>query len=374
MVQKENNKLKRNCEIFQRFIEDIYSRGDIDYIIKCFDNHVSNKSLVSACKDYWYHHFDKPADSESESNFESILDRIHHHLNLMNNKPLSTSTSGLARKIFNTSLNVFYRVAAITVIGLLIAASYYYIRNDRFITEGQLAYSEIIAPPGSRIKIDLPDGSTAWLNHGTVLKYPQKFSKKSRELFISGEAYFNVIKEKNHPFILKTSDVDIHVLGTSFNVMAYNDDQDIEVTLETGSLDLYYSSQDKSTDKIASLKPGDRIVIDRDSRKISKHYGNTDVYTAWKDGIIIFRDDLMDVIVKKLERWYDVEIELVSEELTKYRFTATFTDETLPQVLHLLSVAVPIDYTIKPRIKQNDNSFSKSKVILKLRGSPKLKK
>jgi len=365
-MDTENNRFKKQ-EIFQRFIENRYSKEDLDYIIDSINNQASDKLIRRACMDDWYHHIDKSVSCKDESDFERILDRVHHKINLIENKPLTDGTTGMVRKIMNISINVFYRVAAIIVIASLIAGLVYYLRNDRWVPGSRVTYSEIVAPLGSRIKIDLPDGSTAWLNHGTILKYPQKFGKRSRELFITGEAYFNVKEDKKHPFILKTSDIDIHVLGTTFNVMAYDDDPDIVVTLEEGRLDLYYSSPDKLSGKIASLRPGERVVIDRDSKKISKHSGETDIYTSWKDGLIIFRDDPMDVIIKKLERWYNVEIEISDEELADYRFTATFTDETLPQVLHLLSVAVPMDYTITSRIKQSNDMFSRSKVVLRLK-------
>lgn len=366
-MNQKNRKLQR-CEIFQRFIDNRYSVEDVEYIFKCIHEPDTDKSLTRTCQDSWYYHFDKSIVTEDKTDFETILDRVHHKINLADNKPLSAGSISLARKILISSMNVFYRVAAIIVISALIVGLTYYIRNERFIPDNKLTYSEIIAPLGSRIKVDLPDGSTAWLNQGTILKYSQKFGKQSRELSLTGEAYFKVKEDKKHPFILNTSDIDILVLGTSFNVMAYEDDPNIEVTLEEGKLDLYYSSSmDKPSGKIGTLIPGEHLVIGRNSKKVSKYSGETDIYTDWKDGIMIFRDAPLDVIVKKLERWYNVEVELANKELAKYKFTATFTDETLPQVLHLLSVAVPMDYTITSRIKQADNIFSKNKVILKLK-------
>jgi len=365
-MDKKNSTFKK-YEIFQRFIENRYSKEDLEYILRYINDENSEKILTRASKDYWYRHPDKLVSHVDEPDFETVLDKVHHEINLMVNKPLTAGTTGLGTKIIKTSINIFYRVAAIIVIALIIGGLYYYLRNGRFIPERQVAYSEIVAPLGSRIKIDLPDGSTAWLNHGTILEYPQRFGERSRELFITGEAYFNVKEDKRHPFILKTSDIDIYVTGTRFNVMAYEDDPEIVVTLEEGKVDLYFSSRDQSSGKIACIEPGERVVIERDSKEISKSSGETDIYTAWKDGLLIFRDDPMDVIVKRLERWYNVEIEFADEELAGYRFTATFSDETLRQVLHLLSVAVPMEYTITSRIKQSDSMFSKSKVVLKLK-------
>ena len=356
-MEKEKRKTGNGCEIYQRYIEDRYSKGDIQYIIKHQFEECSAKKLERTCKHYWYQRFDKPVISEDESDFGSMLDRIHHKLNLEMESPIGHSSNRPAGRIIRASLMVYYRIAAIIVLGLILAGLYNYLNNVTVYPDNKAVYSEVVAPMGSRIKVDLPDGSTAWLNHGSILRYPNKYSRKSRELFLSGEAYFDVRKDERRPFILKTPDVNIHVLGTTFNVMAYEDERAVEVTLETGRLNLYSLSGEQSSGRIASLKPGERIVINRESKTYAMHYGDTDVHTSWKDGLMIFREDPLDIIVKRLEHCYNVEIELLNQELLDHTFTVTFTDETLEQALHLLSVAVPIKYEITPRVKHNHGSY-----------------
>ena len=299
---KKDHRIKGGkFEIYQRFIENRYSRDDIEYIIRHLQETSADRFCVSTCRKFWYQGFMNPIESENESDFDSILDRIHHKLNLENKRPVSSGVYGPARRVIRNTLSIYYRVAAIIVFVLIFSGLFNFIKNDTFLPEGKVAYSEVIAPMGSRIKIDLPDGSIAWLNHGTILRYPQKFGRISRELFISGEAYFNVQKENRRPFIVKTTDVDIHVLGTTFNVMAYEDDSNIEVVLESGKLEICYCALGKPSTNTASLSPGERILIDKDQGKVSKYRGNSDKYTSWKDGIIIFREDPMDLILKKLE-------------------------------------------------------------------------
>jgi transmembrane sensor len=356
----------KDCDISPRFIEDRYSKADIEYIIKHQQEEGSVIKLERTCKTYWYQHFNNQVTTEEETNFESMLDSIHHKLNLELESPIGHRSIGPVGRIIRSSLKVYCRVAAIIVLGLILAGLYDYISDGTIIPDQKTVYSEVVAPMGSRIKVDLPDGSTAWLNHGSILRYPNKYGRKSRELHLSGEAYFNVKKEEFRPFIVRTSDVNIHVLGTTFNVMAYEDERDVEVTLETGRLDLYSLSGEQSSGRIASLKPGERIVINRDNKTYTMHYGNTDVQTSWKDGRMIFREDPMAIIVKRLERWYNVDIELLNQELLDYTFTATFTDETLQQALYLLSIAVPIEYEITSSVKQNNNSYTKRKVFIDL--------
>jgi ferric-dicitrate binding protein FerR (iron transport regulator) len=359
----------QSCEKLKRYIENNYSAEDLEYISLHINDPGTEKTLISICKEYWYHRFDLIPENKEEPDFKSLLDQMHHKINLIDNKPVSVkSSTSPTMNVIRTAVRVFYRIAAVLVISAIIIGVPYYLKNGGFSSEADLRYSEIIAPLGSRIRIDLPDGSSAWLNHGTILKYPQNFGKKTRELFISGEAYFNVREDKKRPFILQTSEISICVKGTTFNIMAYADDNAVEVTLEQGKLDMYAGSVDDEQNKISSLRPGDHVIYDLTTEKVTKNIlRDTDIYTAWKDGYIVFRDDPMESIIKKLERWYNVEIELTDKELLDYRFTATFTDETLPQVLHLLSIAVPMDYTISSRIKQEDDTYSKDKVFIKLR-------
>lgn len=353
-------------EVYQRYIEDKYSKEDIEYITHQLNNG-SDLQLKRTCKDNWYHHFINRVASEDELDFSPILDRIHHRLNLKDNSPIGPRSPRPANRIIKATLNIYYRIAAIIVLGLILTGLFNYVNNKRFIPEAKVAYTEVFAPMGSKLKVDLPDNSTAWLNNGTILRYPLKYGRRSRELYVSGEAYFDVKKEKHRPFILKTSDVDIHVMGTTFNVMAYENEQDIEVTIETGELELYNCSGEPPHGKITSLKAGEHIKINKELLSYSKHTGNLDIYTSWKEGVMVFRGNPLDVIVKKLERWYNVDIQLLNDELSDYTFTATFTDETLQQVLYLLSLAVPIEYEITTRVKQSDDTFSKSKVFIGLK-------
>jgi ferric-dicitrate binding protein FerR (iron transport regulator) len=246
-----------------------------------------------------------------------------------------------------------------------------------------LAYNQIMTTKGQKSQIILSDGTKVWLNSETIFKYPAAFNENKREVFLEGEAFFEVQKKDDKiPFLVKTSDIDIEVLGTSFNVMAYADEETIEATLVAGSINLVRKGLKPSPDQNVILKPnqkvtlikkGSRVILseveidkpaliksDKTAETISpggkeqmliSSKVNIELHTAWKDDLLVFKSETFENIAYKLERWYDVKIHIQNEELKDYRYTGKFTHkETLNQVLEILNLTTPINYTFK----QND--------------------
>jgi ferric-dicitrate binding protein FerR (iron transport regulator) len=216
---------------------------------------------------------------------------------------------------------------------------------------------------GMQADFVLPDGSHVWLNSGSVLRYPDTFTDGVRKVVLSGEAFFDIVKDDSQPFLVKAGKMDIEVKGTRFNVINYPDETVSELILESGSVRLYSgNSTDNKT--ISNIKPGEHAVFDTVTNKLT--ISNVDVrkYTSWKDGVLIFRDDHMEDVVRKLDKWFNVEIILQGPELKEYVYTATYRDETLPQILELLRISAPIKYNITNRERLNDNSYSKRKIVI----------
>ena len=264
-------------------------------------------------------------------------------------------------------LTYLERSAAILFIPLLIASLFYYFTN-RTIPDQQFAYNELDNAYGTVSKLTLPDGTKVWLNSGSHFKYPLIFNKGIRKVYLSGEAYFEVTKNKKKPFVVSTSDIDVMATGTVFNVMAYKNENNIEATLISGKISL--AKETKSSllpTPVISISPGQRAILNKGKKKIILNKVDITKIISWKDGKLIFEDDPMDVVVKKLDRWYNTKIILVDPELKTYRYTATFDGETLPQILELLKHSAPIEYTIFPRKKRDNNTFTKGKVEIRMR-------
>ena len=229
-------------------------------------------------------------------------------------------------------------------------------------------FNEITINPGSRTKVQLPDGSQVWVNSGSHLTYEGNFKGNTREVQLDGEAYFDVAKDASRPFIVHTSDIDIKVLGTSFNVKAYKTEATIEATLIHGSIEVINKSQPGSA-KIM-LKPHEKLVYNKyvikdikdqkadiqpvaDSfsiiiKPLGKNIADNDIVeTAWVYNKLIFEDERFADLALKMERWYNVKISIENEKLKDYRISGTFVNETAEEAVKALQLLVPFSYSIK---------------------------
>lgn len=251
------------------------------------------------------------------------------------------------------------------------SAVMYFIRE----TAGKMMLKQvsISVPLGSRTDIILPDGSRVWLNAGTQLTYYQDYGTETRSLYLTGEAFFEVVKDMEHPFIVNASEVKIVALGTKFNVKAYPEEQEVLTTLEEGKLDVQVL---KSTGEKTSLivMPNENIIFHKaegtlekaidDSavkKEIETRSGreivpvaapvitliknvNTELYTSWKEERWIIENEPLGTLAPMLERRYNVKIIFKDDQLKKYNFTGTIENETIEQMMTALQLSSPIDF------------------------------
>ena len=204
-------------------------------------------------------------------------------------------------------------------------------------------------------KVVLPDGTRIWLNSGTTIRYPDRFTAEKREVAISGEAYFEVARMPKNPFTVKTSNLQVEVTGTSFNVSAYKDDPTTSVTLVEGKVEL----KDNNGKTIARLNPGQLAVKSKNNSNVNIKDVETSFYKAWIDGRIFFDDQPLDQIATKLERWFNVDIEFATERLKNYKFTGTILkNKPLDQIMQALELLAPI------RFKHQVNATGKDKITI----------
>ncbi len=218
---------------------------------------------------------------------------------------------------------------------------------------------------GSRSKIELPDGSTVWLNAGSTLTYNKQFDNQLREVFLNGEAYFDVVKNAEKPFIVHTTITDIKVLGTAFNVRSYATDETVETSLIRGSVEVTLR---KRPGEKWLLKPNEKLVLLNDNRLPSRQpsekketvrtpliakkeltYQPGDsiaVEIAWTKNKLSFEDETFEEVAIKLERWYDVEFEFRNPKLKEVTLHNSFTNETLEQVLDALEFSLNFKHRI----------------------------
>jgi hypothetical protein len=212
----------------------------------------------------------------------------------------------------------------------------------------KLVYNTIKIPYGKRFELQLSDGTTVHLNSGTTLKYPVKFiAGENREVFLDGEAYFDVTKDKTHPFVVNADHLNVRVLGTHFNVSSYPEDDLTDVVLVEGSVGLYTADEKFNEDKNTILKPGFKGSFNKKNNSIGTKPVLTEVYTSWISGGLTFRNMSFKNITKKLERRYNVTIVTQNAKLANEKFNASFGDESIEKVLSYFNDVYGIKYTIK---------------------------
>lgn len=293
-----------------------------------------------------------PDTGNRQDLLEKILYKIHYNLRIEEYEQ---------EKEKGRTVRLKRIIASVAVSIMLIVAGYWF--GNTQMPGGNNVYSELHAPYGSRIRFELPDGSRGWLNGGSSLRYSVRFTGRKRMVSLVGEGYFNVKHNPSKPFIVQTGHSRIIALGTSFNVQAFND-TDEEVTLVKGKVVVEESLSNGKYKHLVTMKPGQHIQLDAARGQIVFQDQDVDKYVAWKDGKLVFRNDPLSRVVREMEHYYNVDIEVEDQDLYRYHFHATFENETLFEALRLLTLSSAIDYKICKREKNPDGTFKKRKVIL----------
>lgn len=222
--------------------------------------------------------------------------------------------------------------------------------------------SQVVTKKGSKTMVKLPDGSSVWINSDSRLQYTDNFKGKLREVWLDGEAFFDVKKDPAHPFVIHTDKINIKVLGTSFNVKSYPADQLIETSLIKGRIEVSFN--DRPSENII-LRPNEKLTVRKDQSE-SNHTGlrteNTTkikldnlrpqnehsplIETAWMENKIAFSNCLMTDIAVMLERRFDVSVEFKNQEVRKYRYTGVFDDESIDDILKIMKISKPFNYKL----------------------------
>lgn len=216
----------------------------------------------------------------------------------------------------------------------------------------ELVYNTLTVPNGKKFDLVLSDGTRVKLNSGSSIRYPVKFiNGAQRKVFLKGEAYFDVARDENHAFIVNTNNLNVEVLGTEFNVSYYPEDQHISTVLVEGSVKLY-NQMPQDANGETTLTPGDLASWDKKSGKLSIKKVDTSIYTAWKDGVLLFKNESFENIRKKLERHFDIAIENNVPLLENQVYTASFTNETIGEIMEAFDEDTPFDYVYDPKLNK----------------------
>lgn len=325
----------------KRIIREYFNRTHSPIVhesfIRWFRNERSAQEKEDALRDIWDELTIAP-DQTTEASFVKLQQRIVPYSGF-NPRP----------SIVKILYGKWLRIAAVLLIPILsLAAAYLYVKNT-IPTSHPTEWVECFVPNGEISEITLSDSSVVQINSGSILIYPKAFAGETRDLYLNGEASFTIVRNEHQPFIVKTADMDIEVLGTVFNVCSYNNDTRVSTTLESGKIHVRLKN-DKAQSFI--LEPNDRLSIDRTTGVTHIDKVNVENIVAWKKGYLLVEGLTIDDISKMLERKHHVVIHINSDKYSGQLITAKFkNNENLTESLSVLQQLIPgMKYKIEGNI------------------------
>jgi ferric-dicitrate binding protein FerR (iron transport regulator) len=280
-------------------------------------------------------------NKENKALYQSVK-LIHQGLKALHllNKQQGHSWQRVERNIRSKSVSLIARrvlkYAAVILISFLSGLFVYSFFN----TSPSEQYAEVNVKNGQTCHLSLFDGTEVWLNSGTSFKYPRQFNTDSRNVYLNGEAFFKVARNKDLPFKVNTEQMQVEVLGTSFNVSAYQGEREQSVVLVEGKVQI----NNVEGNKICNINPG-QIALRYQNGKIEVRKTDVDFYTGWKSGKIVFTSETIYDVTKKIERWYNVQVEFEKESLKNFRLSGTILlSKPVDQVLEALAMLAPISF------------------------------
>jgi transmembrane sensor len=353
-------------EFIIRFLNGDLSPEEIMEVEKWMSSSAENQELFDTCRKIWLGSAAGIATDKFEYHaaWKEVAARINKEAP-ENNGPMSLNRNKTVLKML--------QIAAMLIILVTVgAAGSWIIFSPRKVPVSD-QYCEIMAPQGSKSLITLPDGSKAWINAGSKLSYRGDFNQSERVVNLEGEGYFDVTSNKARPFIVKTAHLKVKAYGTVFNVKAYPEDKIVETTLVEGMVEIETGDKAKNSgNRTYTLKPNQNIIYHIESGEAEQKTADThsqesapvqkaklpekdvqvinivkpELYTSWKDENWVIEGMPLDELAVLLGRRYNSRIDIRDEALRQYKFTGTIQNETLEQVLVILSLTSPLEYTI----------------------------
>lgn len=216
-------------------------------------------------------------------------------------------------------------------------------KQDHIIALGD-SMIEKVAAPGTQLKVSLPDGTRVWLNNSTKIRFHKKFDRQIRYIELEGEAFFEVARDENRPFIIEAHGVETKVLGTSFVVSSFSG-EDTQVTVVSGKVEVNLGNE--TPEKHVVLLPNEQATYSRSNYILEKRSVDAQSYLSWKDRILQFNKITLDEAVRKIERWYGVDIEITDESIKHHVIQGSYRNEKLRNVLKSFQFIKNLDFEIK---------------------------
>ena len=292
----------------------------------------TNEDILGSMRHVWAERSTEP----ELVNTEAVIDKIWHE---------GVEKSGQRHKKY-TDWEYVYKVAAVILIFIVTPLLEYKVLRHTQQSEGQNDFAKVIKenPAGQKVRINLPDGSIAWLNGASAVCYEAHFNDSIRLVELKGEAFFEVMKDASRPFVVQSGHLRTIALGTSFNINAYPGENVIRVSLITGKVKV---KDEIGRKKDLTLNPGQEVVYREGPNDLEQRKFDTDEVTGWKEGKLIFKGADYQEVVDRLKIWYGVNIKTVGEPPAHLQLTTTYDNETLVNILKNIRFGKEFNYELK---------------------------
>jgi transmembrane sensor len=310
--------------IIARILLKVANKDETDALTEWNRKSPLNRSFLNNLRAFW----ELPVEEKSSGKLDVAREKL-----LIRVRSIDTNC--------NEKSFIYYllRVAAVFVFILSVAGlSVYIVSETNFFYKSN--WVEVSTEAGQRSKVSLPDGSLAWINAETVLKYSP--DKNERRVCLTGEAYFEVNHSPDYPFIVETGGTKIKVLGTRFNVSHYPGSKITEASLLSGKIEM---SIDKG-DKVIDIQPGEKVIYDAENQALNKTKAAVQNDILWKQGVLIFENESFNDLITKLERYYAVTFVYNRATFDKIHYTGTLDNLDINRVLEFINLTISINYEI----------------------------
>jgi len=313
-----NNKYK--TILFDKYLRDEASSEEIERLLALIRN---DRSMQDIFEDQL-----RKSDPEIDVNVQQkIFSNIRQSISSKNEVPF-------IQKKWKKVL----QWAAILILPIVSALSVYYFIQTQ---QGNNHPTIVIAGYGEKAEVVLPDGSRVWINSGSKITYNDEFNRKQRPVYLEGEAYFEVTKDKERPFIVKTESMFVEALGTSFNIRSYSEDQQAFAVLIEGKIKVSASGQEQI------LSENQRAIFNKSTRTLTTDMVRSGDFIQWKSGNLYFDNQSFEDIARTLSRIFNVDIQFASDKLRSIRFSGTLGMSSIRNTLDILSLTSPMRYEMQ---------------------------
>ncbi len=223
--------------------------------------------------------------------------------------------------------------------------SYNFSREASPVAEQEIAYVTRETPSGVKTTIKLPDGSTVKLNSNTSLRFPRQFEPDLRKVYLNGEAFFEVVQDKSAPFIIESQNLETQVLGTSFNVRAFENESQVKVAVVSGLVKVQPEAIPAQY-----LEPEQMAIYDREKHLLDQMEFDYRLEIGWKEGLLYFQDMPIEEVFRTLENWYGVTIEVKNDRLLEGTYSGEYQNESLDNVLAGIGYASGFNFSIEDKV------------------------